>query len=115
MKAIHKYRIDLQSKKSIFHLKHGYQIVHSEYVVVEKAVFIWVQEALAVDIPKSPVGFRVVMSGEPVSENYSHVATAVDAFGPEAYHIFEEQVAHEQRTQANDNDLVIRHAGSEAA
>ena len=89
MKAIHKYRIEKERDSQTFNLKRGYKIVRSEYILTEKAVFLWIEEPLAVDIETQDVKFKLVMSGDPVADNDAHVATAIDTFGPEAYHIFE--------------------------
>ncbi|WP_253938468.1 DUF7352 domain-containing protein [Hahella sp. HN01] len=89
MKAIHKYRLEGPQTANRIMLREGSRIVRSEYLVTEKAVFIWVEEPLAVEIPSQPRLFYVVMSGEPVPENYCHLDTALDPFGPEAYHVFE--------------------------
>tara|TARA_R110002072_G_scaffold89737_9_gene201034 strand:+ start:16945 stop:17301 length:357 start_codon:yes stop_codon:yes gene_type:complete len=89
MKAIHKYRIGNERNVHAFNLKKGFKIVRSEYIVTEKSVFLWIEEPLAVDIETQQVTYRMAMSGDPVSDNCEHVATAIDTFGPEAYHIFE--------------------------
>jgi hypothetical protein len=90
MKAIHKYRMGNERNLHTLKLKKGFKIVHSEYIVTDKAVFLWVEEPLAVDIETQEVSYRLAMSGDPVSDQSEHVATAIDIFGPEAYHIFEE-------------------------
>ena len=108
MKAIHKYRIGTERNLHVFNFKKGFKIVRSEYIVTEKSVFLWIEEPLAVDIDTQEVTYRVAMSGDPVSDNCEHVATAIDSFGPEAYHIFEvgKQVV---------NDIDIQHAHVRAA
>ena len=88
MKAIHKYRLNTDGSETELNLKENHRIVHAEYVLVEKAVFIWVEEPLAAKIPTRPVGFLVAHSGDPLSSDFDHVATAVDSLAPEAYHIF---------------------------
>ena len=89
MKAIHKYRIGNDRSLHVLKLKKGFKIVRSEYIITEKAVFLWVEEPLAVDIETQEVIYKLAMSGDPVSDDCEHVATAIDTFGPEAYHIFE--------------------------
>jgi hypothetical protein len=89
MKVIHKYPLVDDGKAISLSLKHGFRIVHAEYVLVEKAVFIWVEEPLAAKISEQEVSFVVVRSGEPVNKQFQHVATAVDLLAPEAYHIFQ--------------------------
>jgi hypothetical protein len=88
MKVIHKYPLVVDGNEVSLSLKRGFRIVHAEYVLVEKAVFVWVEEQLAAKIPQEEVSFVVVRSGEPVNKHFQHVATAVDLLAPEAYHIF---------------------------
>ena len=88
MKAIHKYQIGNERSTQVFNLKKGFKIVRSEYIITEKSVFLWIEEPLSVDIETEEVTYRLAMSGDPVSNNCEHVATAIDTFGPEAYHIF---------------------------
>ncbi len=89
MKAIHKYRLSHEKKPVELSLREGYRFVRSEYLPTEKAVFIWVEEPLSPSIPECKREFRVVLSGEPVPEDYLHLDTALDTFGPEAYHVFQ--------------------------
>jgi hypothetical protein len=91
MKAIHKYRIGNERNLKILSLKKGFRVVHSEYVITEKAVFLWIEEPLSVDIKTEEVAFRLALSGDPIADNFYYVASAIDVFGPEAYHIFMEQ------------------------
>lgn len=89
MKAIHKYQLNSDGSETQLSLKEGFKIVHAEFVLVEKAVFVWVEEPLAAKIPTIEVPLTVVRSGEPLSKDFQHVSTAVDALAPEAYHIFQ--------------------------
>lgn len=88
MKTIHKYRLD-ESKVNTIRLPEGYRVVRSEYLITDKAVYVWIEEPLRVAIPRHEHQFRVVRSGEPVPEQYAYQGTALDTFGPEAYHVFE--------------------------
>ena len=88
MKVIHKYQLNTDGSPTELTLKESYRIVHAEYVLVDKAVFVWVEEPLAAKIPFTSVEFQVARSGEPLSSSFEHVATAVDLLAPEAYHIF---------------------------
>ncbi len=87
MKVIHKYKLSSEGKTTELKLKKGYRIVHSEFVLVEKAVFIWVEQTLAVDVKNIDVVFNVVRSGDPIPDNLIYVASAVDSYAPEAYHV----------------------------
>jgi hypothetical protein len=88
MKVVHKFSLPVNGAETALELKAGYTIVHSEYVLVEKAVFIWVEEPLAASIPKVKANLKVVKSGDPVKSDAQHISTAVDTLAPEAYHIY---------------------------
>ena len=96
MKVIHKFRLETGAQQVSLSLKQGYKIVHSEYVLVDKSVFIWVEQTLDVEVPSESVILKVINSGEPVPDRLNHVMSVVDSFTPEAYHIFEipEAVSH---------------------
>lgn len=89
MKTIHKFRLDSGKEATRLTLREGFRVVRCEYLVAQKAVFLWVQQPLNVTIPTVERQFRVAMSGEPVPDCYEYLDTALDPFGPEAYHVFE--------------------------
>lgn len=89
MKTIHKYRLKGPKKLNTLRLRNGYRVVRSEYLLAEKAVCVWVEEPLNVEIPSRERTFQVALSGEPVPESYVYRDTALDLFGSEAYHVFE--------------------------
>jgi len=89
MKTIHKYRLEQSKEPVSLQLREGYRFVRSEYLVTEKAVFIWVEETLSPKAKLLTRQFKIVFSGEPVPEDYVYLDTALDTFGPEAYHVFE--------------------------
>lgn len=108
MKAIHKYRIGNERSVHVLSLKKGFKVVHSEYVITEKAAFLWIEEPLSVDIKTEEVSFKLALSGDPVADNYRYVASAIDVFGPEAYHIFMEDNALDR--PENERSQYIRAA-----
>lgn len=89
MKTIHKFRIESGKEPTTLTLREGYRVVRCEYLLSEKAVHIWVEQPLSVTIPSVEQRFRVALSGEPVPDNFSYVGTALDPFGPEAWHLFQ--------------------------
>ncbi|MDI9243818.1 hypothetical protein [Marinobacter sp. CHS3-4] len=93
MKTIHKFRLESGKALNTLKLKSGYRVVRCEYLVSEKAVFLWVEQSLKVDLPEVERQFLVAFSGEPVPSDYDYVDTALDPFGPEAYHVY--QVSHQ--------------------
>ena len=88
MKTIHKFRLEPGKEPTTLTLREGYEVVRCEYLVPHKAVFLWVQQPLNVTTPTVERQFRVAMSGEPVPDRFQYIDTALDPFGPEAYHVF---------------------------
>lgn len=89
MKTIHKYPLKVGKEMNELSLKEGFEIVRCEYIVPEKTVYLWVEEPLKVDIPARRSRFRVAFSGDPVPDHFIYRGTALDPFGPEAFHVFE--------------------------
>tara|TARA_R110002124_G_scaffold287050_2_gene470064 strand:+ start:1985 stop:2341 length:357 start_codon:yes stop_codon:yes gene_type:complete len=89
MKTIHQYQLESDKQVSTLALRDGYRIVRCEYVVAQKRVYLWVEEPLRIDLPVTEHQFMVVSSGDPVPVSYNHVDTALDPFGPQAFHVYE--------------------------
>lgn len=89
MKTIHQYQLASDKQITSLALRDGFRIVRCEYVVAQKRVYLWVEEPLKIDLPVSEHQFMVVGSGVPVPVSYRYVDTALDPFGPEAFHVYE--------------------------
>ncbi len=89
MKTIHKFRLDSDKRPNVLTLKEGYRVVRSEYVVADKAVYLWVEQPLSVEVPSVRRTFQIAFSGDALPANFEYVDTALDPFGPEAYHVYE--------------------------
>jgi hypothetical protein len=89
MKTIHKFRIDLSREPTRLTLKQGFRVVRCEYLVPDKGVYLWVEQPLNITTPTVERQFAVAFSGDPVPDSYGYLDTALDPFGPEAYHVFE--------------------------
>lgn len=103
MKTIHKFRLESGKEPNTLKLRPGCRVVRCEYVVPQKAVYLWVEQPLSVDLPELERRFLVTFSGEPVPSAYEYVDTALDPFGPEAYHVFE--VIEDTTSQPQANGL----------
>lgn len=95
MKTIHKFRLECGKEPNVLKLREGYRVVRCEYLVPQKGVYLWVEQPLSVAIPEVERQFVVVHSGDPVPVSYQYLDTALDTFGPEAYHVFEVREASE--------------------
>ena len=89
MKTIHKFRLECGKQVNALKLREGYRVVRCEYLVPMKGVYLWVEQPLSVAIPTVERQFVVAYSGDPVPSSYEYLDTALDPFGPEAYHVFE--------------------------
>ena len=89
MKTIHKFRLEPGKEPTTLTLKEGYRVVR------HKAVYLWVEQPLNVTTPTLERQFRVAFSGEPVPDSFEYLDTALDPFGPEAYHVFAVPVGEE--------------------
>ena len=89
MKTIHKFRLEPGKEPTTLSLHDGYRVVRCEYMVPDKSVYIWVEQPLRVGAETREHHFRVAFSGEPVPDSFEYRGTALDTFGPEAYHVFE--------------------------
>ncbi|GAA3975159.1 DUF7352 domain-containing protein [Allohahella marinimesophila] len=115
MKTIHKFRIDTGKDITTLTLREGYRIVRCEYVLSDKAVYLWVEQPLSVSTPSIEQRFRVAHSGEPVPDDFSYAGTAVDPFGPEAYHLFQLPNAVKRSVTPIRQGLTSAHTSSSAA
>ena len=97
MKTIHKFRLECGKEPTTLTLREGYKVVRCEYLVAQKGVYVWVEQPLNVTIPSVERQFLVVYSGDPVPDSYQYLDTALDPFGPEAYHLFEVIQAEEHK------------------
>ncbi len=106
MKAIHKYHLEVSDSAHTLHLKEGYRVVRFEYMVAEKGLFMWVEEPLRADVPVCEARFRVAMTGKPVAMDYEYLDTALDPFGPKAYHLFRVETASRRQKKPS----LVHHA-----
>lgn len=107
MKAVHKFQLHAGKEPTRLTLREGFRILRCEYLVSQKSVFLWVEQPLNISTPKLERNYVVVMSGEPIPMSYRHVDTALDPFGPEAYHVFEVPVEQGQRFRPVQSNAAV--------
>lgn len=91
MKAVHKYGFDTDQNEFSLELKQGYKIIHAEFSVIDKRVYVWIEQPLAVQTPVLNKRFKLVPCDVPVNDSFEHLCTAVDPFSPVAFHLFGER------------------------
>ncbi|RGP55920.1 DUF7352 domain-containing protein [Pseudomonas abyssi] len=97
MKTIHQYILNSDKKTTTLALREGYRIVRCEYLLAQKKIYLWVEESLSIDLPTIQRQFVVIESGAAVPLSYRHVDTALDPFGPQAFHVYEVAQPHENQ------------------
>ncbi len=63
MKTIHKFRLESGKEPNVLRLRKGFRVVRCEYIVPQKAVYLWVEQPLSVATPVVERQFVVVSSG----------------------------------------------------
>ena len=99
MKTIHQYTLNSDQKITTLALREGYRVVRCEYLFAQKQVYLWVEEPLSIDLPVIKRQFMVVGSGAPVPVSFRHIDTALDPFGPQAFHVYEVVQPQQSQTQ----------------
>ena len=99
MKTIHQYTLNTDQKITTLALREGYRVVRCEYLLAQKQVYLWVEEPLSIDLPVIKRQFMVVGSGAPVPVSFRHIDTALDPFGPKAFHVYEVVQPQHSQTQ----------------
>ncbi|MDO6442188.1 hypothetical protein [Marinobacter sp. 2_MG-2023] len=107
MKTIHKFRIEPGKEPTTLSLTEGYRVVRCEYLIPDKAVYLWVEQPLNVGAPVLKRQFRVAFSGEPVPRDFEYIDTALDQFGPEAYHVFAVPAENQADGVEPENDSLV--------
>ncbi|KZY65364.1 MULTISPECIES: hypothetical protein [unclassified Oleiphilus] len=105
MKTVHKYLLENEGKDTTLKPKEGFKVLHCQRVLVDKAIYLWVEEPLPAETPSVNETFRIVKSGDPVPVLSQHVATTVDVYAPEAYHVF--QVSRQIVSTGNEAQSTI--------
>lgn len=113
MKAILKYPLELTDKTQTLTLREGFKPVRFEYVVSDQSLYLWVEEPLLSSVPSQRFHFKVKRTGEPVNDQFSYLLTALDTFGPEAYHLF--MVQEESSNRSEHKLTAVRSSHSSAA
>ncbi len=89
MKTLHKHAIQMDHTPTLLELPKGAVIRRVEYVTQEKGIFMWVEIPIKVNLEKNLRKFKIFKTGDAVPNTHIYVGTAIDAFAPEAYHLYE--------------------------
>lgn len=109
MKTVLKYPV-AETGITTLHLREGFKFVRFEYVLAHKALYAWFEEPLKADIPQCDIQLKVINTGDPIQDEFSYLSTALDALGPEAYHLYQlEQAEKPEQGPGADKASARRH------
>jgi len=89
MKTIHKHKLLIDKEWHTLDLPLVARILYVEYLVHERAVFMWAEVQADMNAETQPRRFRVFCTGDGVPDSAEYVGTTIDQYLPEAYHVYE--------------------------
>ncbi len=89
MRTIHKFEIAISKEPQIIDLPEAANIIHVEYLIPRRAIFMWAEVPADMTVTKVPRQFKVFASGDGIPPNESYIGTTIDQHLPEAYHVYE--------------------------
>lgn len=92
MKTVHKYMIDNLEGEFTLKLPEDAIVRYADYLLSARKIAVWVEVDADVFLnPTSKVerNFHVYKTGQGIADNAVYVATCLDQYIPETYHIYE--------------------------
>lgn len=89
MRTIHKFEVEISKETQVIELPESANIVHVEYLMPRRAIFMWAEVPADLTVKKEERSFRVFFTGDGIPSNARHLGSTVDQYLPEAYHVYE--------------------------
>lgn len=89
MRTIHKFEVAISKETQTIDIPEQSNIIHVEYLMPKRTVYMWVEVPADMTAPKSARQFRVFLTGDGIPDNASYLGTTIDQYLPEAYHVYE--------------------------
>ncbi len=89
MKTIHKHELAINTESQTIELPINARILEFSFIRNNKALFIWVEVNADLNGEKEPRTFRVYKSGDGIPESHQFIASTVDQYFPESFHLYE--------------------------
>ncbi|AUM14995.1 DUF7352 domain-containing protein [Ketobacter alkanivorans] len=89
MRTIHKFEVPISKETQTIDLPEKATIVHVEYLMPRRTIYMWAEVPADMTAPKSPRQFRVFLTGDGIPNNASYLGSTIDQYLPEAYHVYE--------------------------
>lgn len=89
MRTIHKFQLDISTDSQVLELAEGSRLLHAEYVMPIRAINLWFEVTADMTACTAPHKYRIFATGDGIPDQGEYVATAIDQYLPESYHIYE--------------------------
>ncbi len=89
MRTIHKFEVPVTKETQVIDLPENSTIVHIEYLMSKKAVYMWAEVPADMTVPKTPRNFRAFLTGDGIPDSARYLGSTIDQYLPEVYHVYE--------------------------
>jgi len=89
MKTIHKFAVPLPPEVINLDLPAGSKILSLRFLQLEKSLFLWAEVPVGATLGTEQRQFRAFKTGDGIPASSTYIATAIDQYQPEAYHLYE--------------------------
>lgn len=89
MRTIHKFEVAITKEAQVIELPENANIIHVEYLISKRAIYMWVEVPADMMAPKQAREFRVFLTGDGIPSNASYLGTTIDQHLSEVYHVYE--------------------------
>ena len=89
MRTIHKFEVPVAKETQIIDMPEDSEIIHVEYLMPRRAVFMWAEVPADMTAPRVKRSFRVFLTGDGIPESARYLGSTIDQYLPEAYHVYE--------------------------
>ncbi|MCG8317124.1 MAG: hypothetical protein MI976_28220 [Pseudomonadales bacterium] len=88
MRTIHKFEVHINQEQQVIDLPEEHTFLAAEYMIPKRSIFVWMEVPADLTVAKTPHKFRVFCTGDGIPDNYQYLATCIDQYLPEAYHLY---------------------------
>lgn len=89
MRTIHKFQLEINTDCQMLELPEGSRMLHAEYVMPRRAINLWFEVTADMTADRFPHKYRIFATGDGIPDQGEYVATAIDQYLPESYHVYE--------------------------
>ena len=88
MRTIHKFEVQINQEAQTIELPEDHRFLAAEYIIPKRSLFVWMEVPADLTLEKAPHKFRVFSTGDGIPASYQYLATCIDQYLREAYHLY---------------------------